>query len=46
VRPMRANGGPLVYCRYCGRAILSGDGLFELEPLQVDRACVDHYVPF
>jgi hypothetical protein len=36
----------LVYCRHCGRPITSGEGLFAVEQLREDRACVDHYMPF
>lgn len=36
---------PQVYCRYCGRPIWSGEGLFEVDKLWEDRSCVDHYVP-
>ena len=43
---LRRHGGPPVYCRHCGRPILSGDGLFELEELREDRSCADHYIPF
>ena len=43
---LRRYGGLPVYCRYCGRPILGGDGLFELEELREDRACAEHHVPF
>ena len=46
LRPWRPSAGPMVYCRCCGRAILSGEGLFDLEKLREDRACAEHYIPF
>ena len=44
---VRAHGGAGVYCRVCGKLILSGEGLVELESLWADRLCADHYsIPF
>lgn len=43
---LRAYTGQAVYCRICGRPITSGEGLFDVEKLRADRACVDHYIPF
>lgn len=38
--------GVAVHCRYCGRRILDGEGLFDMAQLRADRACVEHYIPF
>ena len=43
---VRAFSSAAVYCRHCGKAIVSGEGVFELESLWEDRSCAEHYIPF
>lgn len=43
---LRSLAGRQVYCRWCGKPITGGEGLFALEKLREDRSCVDHYIPF
>lgn len=45
-RAVLRQGGRQVYCRWCGKAITSGEGLFDLEKLREDRVCAEHYIPF
>ncbi len=34
------------HCRYCGKPIIAGDDVFDVETMRAARACVDHFAPF